>query len=82
MSTESAKEFVSRMMDDKSFADSVEKSAGKEERIAFIKQEGFDFTREELISAAAELNTLDAVGGKCCGHTAEHVPYCDDGDRG
>ena len=71
MSTESAKQFVKKIQDDKAFAEKVDKLGGKEERTAFIMQEGFDFTREELISAASELNAVDVVGGKCCGNSCE-----------
>ena len=71
MSRESAKQFVKKMMEDKEFASEVEKLDDKEDRSAYIKQEGFEFTREELIAAAAELNAVDVVGGKCCGMTCE-----------
>lgn len=71
MSTESAKKFVTRMQEDKAFAAVVENLSGKEERVAFLKQEGFDFTMEELTVAASELNAVDVVGGKCCGYTCE-----------
>ncbi len=71
MSTESAKKFVNRMQEDKTFAGAVEKLRGKEERVAFLKQGGFDFTMEELTAAATELNAVDVVGGKCCGYTCE-----------
>ena len=71
MSIESAKKFVKKMMEDKEFAESVEKLSGKEERAAFIKQEGFDFCKEEMTAAASALNAVDVVGGKCCGVTCE-----------
>ena len=71
MSTESAKQFVKKMVEDKTFAEAVEKLGGKEERTAFIKQEGFDFCKEEMTDAASELNAVDVVGGKCCGVTCE-----------
>ena len=74
MSTESAKQFVKKMMEDKEFAEKVEQLSSKEERVTFIKQEGFDFTREELTAVAAELNAVDVVGGKCCGRTCEKEP--------
>ena len=74
MSTESAKQFVKKMMEEKAFAEKVEKLSNKEERTAFTQQEGFDFTREELTAAAAELNAVDVVGGKCCGQTCEKEP--------
>ena len=74
MSVESAKKFVNRMQEDKSFAKAMEKLDGKEMRIALLKQEGFAFTMEELISAASEMNAVDVVGGKCCGQTCEKEP--------
>ena len=71
MSTESAKQFVEKMIEDKAFAEAVEKLSNKEERAEFIKKEGFDFTKEELTDAALELNAVDVVGGRCCGSTCE-----------
>ena len=71
MSTESAKKFVKRMQEDNVFAVAVEKLGGKEERVALVKKEGFDFTMEELTAAVSELNVVDVVGGKCCGRTCE-----------
>ena len=71
MSTESAKQFVKRMQEDKAFADAVEKLAGKEARTAFVKQEGFDFSKDELASIVSELNVVDVAGGKCCGAKCE-----------
>ena len=79
MSTERAKLFVKKMMEEKAFAEKVEKLSNKEERAAFIKQEGFDFTKEELTDAASELNAVDVVGGHCCGITCEKEgPRCQD----
>ena len=74
MSTESAKQFVKRMLEDKAFAAAVEKLSGKEERTAFVKKEGFEFTREELAAASSELSAVEVVGGKCCGETCEGEP--------
>ena len=71
MSIESAKHFVQRMQEDKAFAGAVEKLSGKEVRAAFIKQDGFDFTKEELTDAALEMNAVDVVGGRCCGTKCE-----------
>jgi hypothetical protein len=59
------------MVEDKVFAEKMENLDGKGERTAFIKQEGFDFSMEELTAAASELNTVDVVGGDCCGTTCE-----------
>ncbi len=71
MSKESAKKFVNRLQVDKTFAEAVEKLMGKEDRIAFLKKEGFAFTMDEMTDAASELNAIDVVGGKCCGQTCE-----------
>ena len=71
MSAESAKQFVKKMVEDKAFAERVENLGGKKDRAAFIQQEGFDFTQEELMEVASELNAVDVVGGKCCGNTCE-----------
>ena len=53
MSIESAKKFVKCMQEDKAFAGAVEKLGGKEERAVLITQEGFDFTLEEMTTAAS-----------------------------
>jgi len=71
MSTESAKQFVKKMLDDKEFATKMEMLNSKDERASFIKHQGFDFTQQELTAAAAELNVADVVGGTCCGNTCE-----------
>ena len=77
MSMESAKQFVKRMQEDEAFAAAVGKLDGKEARTAFLKQGGFDFTQEELASAASEMNAVDVVGGRCCGMTCEmECPHC------
>ena len=72
MSIESAKQFVKRMQNDKAFAAAVEKLSSKEERGAFVKQEGYDFTMQELTDTASKLDAVDVVGGQCCGHTCEN----------
>ncbi len=71
MSTESAKKFIKQMMEDKVFAAAMEKVDNKEERMAFVEQAGFDFSREELTGAVAELTTVDVAGSDCCGLTCE-----------
>ena len=74
MSTESAKKFVKRMLEDKAFAEAMRKLNTKEERADYIKQQGFDFNKEELTETASEMNAVDVVGGKCCGQTCEKDP--------
>ena len=71
MSTASAQQFVKKMMEDKAFAEKVENLNSKEERAAFIKQEGLDFTQADLVDAASEFSAVDVVGGDCCGVTCE-----------
>ena len=73
MSTESAKMFAKKMMEDKEFAATMQKLSNGEDRAAFVRQEGFEFSKEELIDAASELNAVDVVGGHCCGQTCEWV---------
>ena len=74
MTTENAEKFVKRMQEDKAFAAAVEKLGSKEERGAFVKQEGYDFTMQELIDTVSKLDAVDVVGGKCCGQTCEREP--------
>ena len=74
MSTESAKQFVKKMMEDKVFAETIGKLGGKEEWDAFLQKEGFDFSPQEMTDAASELNAVDVVGGGCCGSACEFKP--------
>ena len=76
MTTESAKNFIKRIQEDKEFAGKIEKITDQKERTAFIKMEGFDFTREELTDAASEMNAVDVAGGKCCAASCESESYC------
>ncbi len=73
MSLESAKKFVEKMQNDDAFAKSFFSMADPEGRKAFIKDNGFEFTKEELDEAR---EGIDVSGGKCCGHTCE-AEYCD-----
>ena len=63
---------MKRMQEDKTFAAAVEKLSSKEERVTFVKQEGYDFTMQELIDTVSKLDAVDVVGGKCCGQTCEN----------
>ena len=71
MSTESAKEFVKRMMEDQSFSEAMGKLDSREARIVFIRQQGYDFSLEEMTAEAVKLNAVNVAGGSCCGHTCE-----------
>ena len=63
--------FAKKMMENKEFAATVQKFTNRDDRNAFIRQEGFEFSKEEMIDAASELNAVDVVGGHCCGTSCE-----------
>ena len=65
MSIESAKAFLERMKTDEDFAKKVTACKDSDERMAFIKGEGFDFTVAEISTVKGELNDedLDLVAG-------------------
>ena len=64
MSLESAKQFVQKMQDDENFAKSFFSCADPESKKNFIKDNGFEFTKEEIDEAR---ENIDVSGGKCCG---------------
>jgi predicted ribosomally synthesized peptide with nif11-like leader len=55
MALQSAKDFLSKMQADPSFAQKVVEAASRDERRALIGGQGFDFTLTELESAVAEI---------------------------
>ncbi|MEN6462097.1 MAG: Nif11-like leader peptide family natural product precursor [Syntrophomonas sp.] len=70
MSIHSAKKFIERMKTDEDFAKKVIACKDSEERLAFVKMEGFDFTSAEITQKAGELSDeeLERVsGGYICG---------------
>lgn len=70
MSIHSAKNFIERMKTDEDFAKKVIAFKDSEERLAFVKMEGFDFTSDEINQTAGELSDeeLERVsGGYICG---------------
>ncbi len=74
MSIESAKAFLEKIQSDEDFKNKIGAMESKEERIEFIKSEGFDFTEEEFNQVRKELSpeALDqAAGGKHCMYTHE-----------
>lgn len=68
MSVESAKAFVKKMKTDEDFYKKVNGCKDAEERKAFVKKGGFDFTAEELKKVSESLSDeeLDAVAGGGC----------------
>lgn len=74
MSIESAKAFFEKVQTDESFKNKITGIGSSEERIKFIKDEGFDFTEEEFHQVRGELTpeALDkATGGAHCGFSHE-----------
>ncbi len=65
MSIESAKAFLERVENDEDFKKELEGQASVEERIAFAKAQGFDFSKEEIQQVHDSLSeeALDVVAG-------------------
>ncbi len=66
MSIQSAKDFIQRLIDDRSFRQCVRDASTPEERRRIAELEGFDFTSEEIEAAKVgvtdeELNNLLSV---------------------
>ena len=68
MSIESAKAFIEKMKTDEDFNQKVKGCKDAEERMAFVKEAGFDFTSEELKEVSENLSDddLDGVAGGIC----------------
>lgn len=64
-------------MENQEFASKVGNLNNQEERAAFLQQEGFDLTKDELIEVASGMNAVDVVGAECCGHTHENYKKCE-----
>ena len=65
MSIESAKAFLERIKNDEDFRNSVGEIGTAEERVEYVKNAGFDFTKEEIATLKEELSDkeLDLVAG-------------------
>ncbi len=65
MSIESAKAFVERLKNDEDWRNKLNSAEGKEERLAMVKAEGFNFTQEELADETGELthDQLELISG-------------------
>jgi len=65
MSIESAKAFLEKVRSNEDFRKSVGEIATAEERMKYVKEEGFDFTKEEINLLKDELGAddLDTVAG-------------------
>jgi predicted ribosomally synthesized peptide with nif11-like leader len=65
MSIESAKAFLEKVKNDEDFRKSVGEIATTEQRMEFVKEAGFDFTKEEIEKLSSEVSDkqLDVVSG-------------------
>lgn len=65
MSMESARGFIAKIKTDEDFARRVRECKDAEDRMAFARQAGFDFTADEIQRARQELSDseLDRVAG-------------------
>ena len=65
MPIESAKAFLERMKNDEDFRNRVGEIATTEQRMEFVKEAGFDFTKEEIEKLSSEVSDklLDVVSG-------------------
>jgi predicted ribosomally synthesized peptide with nif11-like leader len=73
MSLESAKAFVKKMQEDDDFQKAFFICSAPEARKKFIKDNGFDFTKEEIDEARQD---YDVSGGNCCGAAFEVKDGC------
>lgn len=72
MSIESAKAFVTKMVSDGNFANTVKEFTDPEAREAFVRKAGFDFTLEELAHQREMLS--DEELGALSGGGADPAP--------
>jgi len=89
MSQESAQAYIARLQSDRQFSSRVANCKDTAARMAFVRQEGFDFTAEEIKEVAGqrqlteeELQKVAAGGnGTCCfeGSPGEDSLCRDDG---
>ena len=63
MSIEAAKEFLEKMRTDEGYAQSVVEAESQEARAKLVKEQGFEFNKEELENAAAAFGSGDGELG-------------------
>ncbi len=62
MSIESAKAFLERMKNDEDFRKEVGEKSSPEDRMNFIKENGFDFSKEDIEQVKSELSEEELEG--------------------
>ncbi len=74
MSIESAKAFVERMKTDEDFRKEVGEKSSPEDWMKFVKENGFDFSKEEFEQVKSELSEeeLDRIDGGVWNTTINH----------
>ncbi len=77
MSIESAKAFIEKMKTDEDFRKEVGEKSSPEERVKFVEESGFDFSKEELETVRAKLQLTDEDLETLSGGAPEFLPYCD-----
>ena len=65
MTSESAKAYLERMKNDENFRKECSEKSSPEEWMKFVKESGFDFSKEEFEQVKSEMSVeeLDKVGG-------------------
>lgn len=63
MSIESANAFLERIKTDEDFKKKVGWKKTAEERMKFVKSQGFDFTKEDIVSVRVQLTNDELVVG-------------------
>ncbi len=76
MSMESAKAFLERMKNDEGFRKECSEKSSPEDRMKFVKESGFDFSKEEFEQVKSELSDeeLDLVSGSYNGTAPKQFP--------
>ncbi|MCP4138700.1 MAG: Nif11-like leader peptide family natural product precursor, partial [Chloroflexi bacterium] len=71
MSVESAKSFLERMKTDEDFRKECSDKSSPEDRMIFLKESGFDFSKEDIEKVKSEMSEEElgsvAGGGYACG---------------
>ncbi len=73
MSIESAKAFFEKMKTDEDFRKECSEQSSPEDRMKFAKENGFDFSKEDIEQVKSELSDeeLEGAAGGGCGNAIE-----------
>ena len=80
MSMQSARDFLTKVSKDEEFRKGLTVCKSRAEQQQFAQGAGFEFTGDEMKTAASDLQDadLDVIsGGSCCGYTCESETTCD-----